>query len=149
MQHVRDLQNAWIIFDHVKRVASWTTMVCHVYDLAYCKVLTIAVCDMQFEDIEAQRLMWTKFNETMLKHKFPKPNFKGFMDDNPQANWNMIKIVYGFGTLQLGWLIRSAFVYSIRLNHSINTPKNLLDLSCKMSTRFFTTSTRMPQPLVC
>ncbi len=39
--------------------------------------------------------MWTKLNETMLKHEFPKPNFKGFMADSAQANWNAIKIVYG------------------------------------------------------
>ncbi len=32
----------------------------------------------------------------MLKHGFPKPNFKGFMDDNAYANWNAIKIIYGF-----------------------------------------------------
>ncbi len=41
--------------------------------------------------------MWTKFTETMLKHKFPKSNFIGFMVDNTQANWNAIKIVYGLG----------------------------------------------------
>jgi len=86
MQPTRDLQNAWIIFDPVKCVASWTIMVYHVYDLAYCKVLTITVCDMQFEDTKAQRLMWTKLNETILKHGFPKPNFKGFMVDSAQAN---------------------------------------------------------------
>jgi hypothetical protein len=57
-------------------------MACHVYDPTYYKVLTIMVCDMQFEDIEVQRLMWTKLNETMLKHEFPKPNFKGFMADS-------------------------------------------------------------------
>jgi len=27
-----------------------------------------------------------KLNETMLKHGFPKLNFKGFMIDNAQAN---------------------------------------------------------------
>jgi 5'(3')-deoxyribonucleotidase len=31
--------------------------------------------------------MWTKLNETML----------GFMADSAQANWNVIKIVYGYG----------------------------------------------------
>jgi hypothetical protein len=36
----------WIMFDHVNRVACWTTMACHVYDLAYCKMMTIAICDM-------------------------------------------------------------------------------------------------------
>jgi hypothetical protein len=55
----------------------------------------IVVCDMQSKDIEPQQLMWTKFNETMLKHRFPKLNFKGFMADNTQANWHAVKIVYG------------------------------------------------------
>jgi hypothetical protein len=74
------------MFNHVKRVVGCTTMACHVYDLVYCKVLTIDVCDMQFEDTKAQQLMSTKVNEMMLKHKFPKPNFKGFMADNAQAD---------------------------------------------------------------
>ncbi len=39
--------------------------------------------------------MWTKLNETMLKHKFPKLNFKGFMANSAQANYNAVKIVYG------------------------------------------------------
>jgi hypothetical protein len=29
-------------------------MACHVYDLVYCKVITIVVCDMQFKGIEVQ-----------------------------------------------------------------------------------------------
>ncbi len=37
--------------------------------------------------------MWKKLNNTMFKHKFLKPNFKGFMMDNMQANWN-VRIVY-------------------------------------------------------
>ncbi len=41
--------------------------------------------------------MWTKFNETMSKHGFLKPNFKIFMVDSTQANWNAVKIVYGLG----------------------------------------------------
>jgi len=65
MQLARDLQNVWIMFDHVKHVASWTIMVCHVYDPAYCKVMTIVVCDMQFEDTKAQQIMWTKLNDMM------------------------------------------------------------------------------------
>ncbi len=46
MELARDLQNAWTMFDHVKRVTGWTTMVCHVYNSAYCKMMTIAVYDM-------------------------------------------------------------------------------------------------------
>jgi hypothetical protein len=45
------------------------------------------------------------------------------------------------------WLIRSAHVYSIGVIHLINTPNNLLDLSCKMNTRFFANNTRMPNCL--
>jgi hypothetical protein len=69
------------MFDHVKHVVGWTTMACHVYNPTYYKVMTIAVCDM-----EDQQVMWTKFNDTMLKNGFPKPNFKGFMVNRAQAN---------------------------------------------------------------
>jgi len=34
MQPRRDLGNAWLMFDHVKRVKEWTTMACHVYKLS-------------------------------------------------------------------------------------------------------------------
>jgi hypothetical protein len=46
MQLGGDLQDAWIMFDHVKRIKHWTTMACHVYDFVYYRVMTIAVCDM-------------------------------------------------------------------------------------------------------
>jgi hypothetical protein len=37
MQPGGDLQDAWMMFDHVKRVKKWTTMACHVYDSTYCR----------------------------------------------------------------------------------------------------------------
>jgi hypothetical protein len=42
------------MFDHVKCVVGWTTMACHVYDHACCKVMTIVIDEMQFEDIKVQ-----------------------------------------------------------------------------------------------
>jgi hypothetical protein len=54
MQHRGDLQNIWIMFDHVKCVDGWTIVACHVYDPTYYKVMTIATCDIQFEDTKAQ-----------------------------------------------------------------------------------------------
>lgn len=51
-----DLENAWVMFDHYKRVKDRTTMGCHVYDSTYCCVMTIACCDMQFEDAIAQQV---------------------------------------------------------------------------------------------
>jgi hypothetical protein len=47
----------------------------------------------QSVDTKLQRFMWTKLNETMLKHGFPKPNSKRFMTDIGQANWNIVRIV--------------------------------------------------------
>jgi hypothetical protein len=58
MQPGGDLQDGWIMFDHVKRVKKWTIMACHVYDSAYCHVMTIAICDMQSEDAAAQSVLW-------------------------------------------------------------------------------------------
>jgi hypothetical protein len=46
IQPRRDLKNVWLMFDHVKCVQEWTTKACHVYDVVYCKVMTIAMYDM-------------------------------------------------------------------------------------------------------
>ena len=54
MQPGGDLENAWIMFDHVKRVKGWTTMATHVYDGTYQRVMTISCCDFQWEDKDAQ-----------------------------------------------------------------------------------------------
>ena len=98
MQHKGDLQNAWMMFDHVKRVKDWTTMACHVYDAQYKKVMTIAVCDMQSEDTEVQVQFWRSLNAVMTRHGVPDTNFKGFMADSAMANWNAVRIVYGSGS---------------------------------------------------
>ncbi len=58
--------------------------------------MTIAIYNMQFEHTKVQSIMWKKLNNTMFKHKFPKPNFNGFMMDNMQTNWN-VRIVYDSG----------------------------------------------------
>jgi hypothetical protein len=95
MQLGGDLENTWLMFDHVKRVKEWTTMAYHVYDATYCKVMTIAVCDMQFEDTKVQCIMWRELNNLMAKNGVENTNFKGIMADSAQANWNAVRIVYG------------------------------------------------------
>jgi hypothetical protein len=67
MQLGRDFENAWIMFDHVKHVQGWTTMGCHGFDMAYCKVLTIDICDMQSEDVDSQILMWYSLTRLFKK----------------------------------------------------------------------------------
>jgi hypothetical protein len=64
--------------------------------------MTIANYNMQSKHTKVQLIMWKKLNNTMFKHEFPKPNFKGFMVDNTQANWNVVRIVYDFGDFQDG-----------------------------------------------
>jgi hypothetical protein len=92
-----DLENSWMMFDHVKRVQGWTTMACHVCDLVYCKVMSITICDMQSKDIKAQFILWKKLNAIILKKGVTSLNFKSFMAYNAQANWNVVSIVYGTG----------------------------------------------------
>ncbi len=72
-------------------------MACHIYDPVYCKVMTIVVCHMQFEDMEARCMMWRKLNIIVEKKGLCTPNFKGFMVDSAQANWNVVHIIYGIG----------------------------------------------------
>jgi hypothetical protein len=84
MQLGGDLQDAWIMFDHI-------------YASTYCCVMTIAVCDMQSEDAAAQSVLWKNLNVVVAKHGVPKPKFKGFMADSAQANWNAVRIIYGSG----------------------------------------------------
>jgi predicted AAA+ superfamily ATPase len=43
MQLGYKLQNAWMMFDHIKHVQGWTTMAYHIYDRAYCKVMMIII----------------------------------------------------------------------------------------------------------
>ncbi len=57
MQPKWDLQNAQIMFGHVKCVVGWTTMACHVYDLSYYKVMIIMVSDIKSRDTKAQQIM--------------------------------------------------------------------------------------------
>ncbi len=143
MQHVGDLQNAWM-FDHVKNVDGWTTMACHVYDPVYCKVLTIVVCGMKtlkFNNLCGQSLMKRCWN-TSFQNLISRDLW--LIVHKPIGIWSELFMVQG--TPLSRWLIRSALVYSIELNHLINTLNNLLDLSCKMNTRLFATNTRMPHP---
>ena len=106
MQEGGDMENSWIMFDHVKRLKNWTTLACHLYDSKDCKVLTIACCDMQSEDGTTQTLLWKNLNIVMAENEVLTVNFKGFMADNTQANWNAVIKIYGGGDLSLSMVGR-------------------------------------------
>jgi hypothetical protein len=52
--------------------------------------MTIAICDMQYEDIDVQCVMWCKLNKMMVKNGVINPKFKEFMANITQANWNIM-----------------------------------------------------------
>ena len=98
MQLVGDVQNAWLMFDHMKRMKEWTTMACHVYNTEYKKVMTIAMYNMQSKDTEVQVQFWQTLNAIMHRHGVINPNFKGIMANSTMANWNAVRIVNGSGS---------------------------------------------------
>jgi hypothetical protein len=70
-------------------------MACHVYDMTYYCVMTIVVCHMQFEDVDLQCLMWSSLVKVLEKHGMTNPNFKGFMVDSAQVNFNIVRRIFG------------------------------------------------------
>jgi hypothetical protein len=144
MQAGGDLENAWLMFDHVKRVQSWTTMVYHVYDATFCRVMTIAICNMQSEDTAAQIVVWKNLNVVMARHNVSQPNFKEFMTDSAQTNWNAIRIVYGNGDASMPWTTRREHASFTRLSPSRSTQRPTLDSTFKINTDCFTSNTRTP-----
>lgn len=58
MQVGGDIENCWLMFDHVKQLTNYTTLVWYVYDNKYCKVLAIVYCDIKFEDVQPKLCYW-------------------------------------------------------------------------------------------
>ncbi len=55
----------------------------------------------------------------MLKHGFRKRNFKGFMIDNTQTNWNVVRIVYGSRDPSI-MMVDKEHTYLFHWNHSLD-----------------------------
>ena len=79
------------MFDHVKRIVGWTSLGAHIYDIVYCKVMTICVCDMMCEMANAQEQMWISMLALVKCHGIKNVNFKGFIANSAQANFNAIR----------------------------------------------------------
>lgn len=89
-----NLQDMWVHFDHVHRVLGWPTMSAHVYDPYVRELMTIATCEFMVEDRFAQAEFWKMLNDVVQKCGFAKPEFRGFMADEANANWLAIRTVY-------------------------------------------------------
>jgi hypothetical protein len=136
------------MFDHVKHVASWTTMTCHVYDpmpIIKWWLLQFVTCTLKTFKLKkpcGQSLMkwcWSMgFHNLILSDSW-------LIMHKPIGTLSKLFMV--LGTPLLGWLIRSAYVYSIGFNRLIGTLNNWSNLSYKINTMFFATSTRMQCPL--
>ena len=97
MQKGGNLESEYIMFDYVKRVPYCTTLGAHVYDPTHCKVMTIFCCDMKSEMADHQKQMWLYLISVMEKHGVWDVNFVGFMADSAQANFNIVRVVFGSG----------------------------------------------------
>lgn len=85
-----DLQDVWVMFDHIKHLKRYTTFTCHVHDSHYCKTMTIVICDMMSKIHDAQAYLWHGLNNAIPKHGVHNVNSKGFMANNAQTNWNIV-----------------------------------------------------------
>jgi hypothetical protein len=145
MQPGGDLEDVWMMLDHVKRVKKWTTMACHVYDSTYCRVMTIAVCNMQLEDAAAQSVLWKNLNAVLARHGIPEPKFKGFMVDSTQANWNTIRVIYGSGNAAIPMKDQErTFLFHWTQSLEKHTKADIRADLYKINTDFCVSSTRMP-----
>ena len=57
-----------------------------MYDSKYCKVLTIAYCNIQYEDGTTQTLLREDLNFPMIENEVSNVNIKGLMVDNGHTN---------------------------------------------------------------
>jgi hypothetical protein len=67
----------------------------HIYDPDYRKVMTITVCNMQSEVADVQERVWLSLLNVLDKNGVTKVNFKGFMCDSVQANFNAVRVLFG------------------------------------------------------
>lgn len=80
-----DMQNQWIVFEHVKWLKEWQTMVCRIYDIKCFEVLAIACCNMPFENGATQTLFWENLNVVRVENGVPNANLKVFMSNNAHS----------------------------------------------------------------
>jgi hypothetical protein len=52
-----------------------------------------------------------------MKKGVTNPNFKGFMVNNAQENWNVVCIIYGIGNPIMKSIDKKIIIFSIGLNH--------------------------------
>jgi hypothetical protein len=69
--------------------------------------------------MEAQCVLWMKLNTTVLKKGVTNPNFKGFMVDSAQSNWNVVHIVYGTRDLVVNMIDKES-TWFVHWNQSLD-----------------------------
>ena len=89
-------------------------MACHVYDNKYCKVVSVACCDMHSKDAHAQTCFW----ENGVS--------KDFMADNAQSTWIVVRKIYGDGAPSVPLQVASVCVFSIAQPIKIRSHRNTL-----------------------
>ncbi len=99
-------------------------MACHIYDLVYCKLMTIAVCDMEFENTKVQCILWRKLNAIVKKKGLGMPISKGSWRIVHKQIGMFFTLFMGLEILRSRWLIKNIHVFSIRFSLWIDKPSN-------------------------
>ena len=105
--------------------------------------MTIVVCDMQSEDVAAQSSVWKNLNVLMAQHGLDKVNFKGFMADNAQTNWNVVQIIYGSGDASEKMVDKERTFFSIGHSHWSNIQRPIFVKTCNHNIEDYASNTRM------
>jgi hypothetical protein len=69
-------------------------------------------------------LMWKMFIKTIREHGVLHVNFKGFMANFIQTNFNAMRILFMNDDLKISWRIKNVHVFIIELNLLINVQKS-------------------------
>ena len=59
--------------------------------------MKISLRDMQAQSIDDNITVFKCLNKLMDDNGVPNPNLKGFLQDSVEANFNVVRIVYGVG----------------------------------------------------
>jgi hypothetical protein len=99
----------------------WVAM----FTIFFIVELTIAICDMQFEDVDSQMLMWNALIRVMKEHGVQNVNLKKFMVDcvlEPIST--QLEPCLEVVTQSFQWRIKSGHVFIIGPNFLIDIRRN-------------------------
>ena len=130
----------WPLILIFKRVKSWTTMDCHVYDSTYCRVMTIAICNMQSEDVVVQSVVWKKIERS---HSSTKSILKVSWPTVPKPTGMLFESYTEVEMRLRRWWTERGLIFSAVRSHWRNIPKPISVRTCNLNIEDYASNTRI------